>query len=98
MGANAIPTCGLSTYVLKLAPLMENHTCDQALALLREAREHETLKSIATGAGVPYQWLVRFARNEFEDPGSRKVEDVYRYLVARKTLERTKNGAAARAN
>jgi hypothetical protein len=70
---------------------METHTCDAALELLREARErNETIKSIADGSGVPYQWLVRFARGEFEDPGSRKVEDVYRYLMACKTLERTR--------
>jgi hypothetical protein len=68
---------------------MENHTCDAALALLKEARGRgEKLKAIATDAGVPYQWLVRFARGDFEDPGSRKVEDVYRYLSARKTLEK----------
>lgn len=67
---------------------MENHTCDAALALLREAKaRHVKLKAIASGAGVPYQWLVRFARGEFDDPGSRKVEDVYRYLSARKTLD-----------
>lgn len=68
---------------------MENHTCDEALSLLGDAkRRGETLKSISTGAGVPYQWLVRFARGEFEDPGSRKVEDVYRYLNAKQTLSR----------
>lgn len=68
---------------------MENHTCDAALELLAEAKARgEKLKAIASAAGVPYQWLVRFARQEFEDPGSRKVEDVYRYLSARKTLER----------
>ena len=60
---------------------MEHHTCDEALELLTEARSRKrTLKSIAKGAGVPYQWLVRFARREFEDPGSRKVENVYRFL------------------
>lgn len=70
---------------------MENHTCDAALALLKEAKKRgdTSLKSIARGAHVPYQWLVRFARGEFEDPGSRKVEDVYRYLSAKKTLTRS---------
>jgi hypothetical protein len=68
---------------------MENHTCDEALALLKDAKDRgEKLKPIAAGAGVPYQWLVRFARGEFEDPGSRKVEDVYRYLNAKRTLAR----------
>lgn len=67
---------------------MENHTCDAALELLREAKARgEKLKAISKGARVPYQWLVRFARKDFDDPGSRKVEDVYRYLSARKTLE-----------
>jgi hypothetical protein len=74
---------------LKSSMLMENHTCDQALLLLKDAKKKgEKLKAIATGAGVPYQWLVRFARGDFEDPGSRKVEDVYRYLDARQTLAR----------
>lgn len=69
--------------------LMENHTCDQALSLLKDARASgEKIKAIAAGAGVPYQWLVRFARGDFEDPGSRKVEDVYRYLNAKRTLAR----------
>lgn len=69
--------------------LMENHTCDQALVLLKDARNRgEKLKAIAAGAQVPYQWLVRFARGDFEDPGSRKVEDVYRYLNAKLTLAR----------
>jgi hypothetical protein len=81
----------LSTYVLKLYQLMENHTCDEALRLLDEAKKRESLKSIATAARVPYQWLVRFARRDFDDPGSRKVEDVYRYLSARQTLERSRN-------
>lgn len=72
--------------MLKLSA-MDHHTCDQALSLLKDARKRgETLKAISTQSGVPYQWLVRFARGEFEDPGSRKVEDVYRYLSARKTL------------
>jgi hypothetical protein len=67
---------------------MESHTCDAALALLAEAKARgEKLKAISKGARVPYQWLVRFARKDFDDPGSRKVEDVYRYLSARKTLE-----------
>lgn len=77
---------------------MENHTCDVALQLLREAKDRrEKLKAIARGAGVPYPWLVRFARGEFEDPGSRKVEDVYRYLTAKRTLARA-NEHEARAN
>lgn len=81
---------------------MENHTCDAALALLAEGKDRKgrrkvPLRAIASGAGVPYQWLVRFARGDFEDPGSRKVEDVYRYLSARKTLERN-NGSEARVS
>lgn len=75
--------------MLKLKTMNE-HTCDMALALLAEARERgESLKVISAGAGVPYFWLVRFARRDFEDPGSRKVEDVYRYLAAKKTLARS---------
>lgn len=67
---------------------MENHTCDAALQLVREAKSrNESLREISRASGVPYPWLVRFARGEFEDPGSRKVEDLYRYLNARKTLE-----------
>ena len=78
---------------------MENHTCDAALQLLKEARERgEKLKAISQGAGVPYQWLVRFARHEFEDPGSRKVEDVYRYLNAKQTLERRRAPCEPLAN
>lgn len=67
---------------------MEDHTCDLALSLLKDARQRESLKNISKAAGVPYQWLVRFARGEFEDPGSRKVEDVFRYLNAKRTIER----------
>ena len=75
--------------MLNSGRLMENHTCDEALSLLKEARKRgEKLKAISRGSGVPYQWLVRFARGEFEDPGSRKVEDVYRYLSAKRLLAR----------
>lgn len=78
---------------------MENHTCDAALQLLKESRRRgEKLKAISLGAGVPYQWLVRFARGEFEDPGSRKVEDVYRYLNAKRVLANSHRGAEARAD
>lgn len=79
---------------------MENHTCDAALALLKDARKRgERLKAISVGADVPYSWLIRFARGDFEDPGSRKVEDVYRYLHAKQLLSRRprseSKGAAA---
>lgn len=78
---------------LNLTP-MDDHTCDLALSLLKDARKRgEKLKAIARDADVPYPWLVRFARGEFEDPGSRKVENVYRYLNARRVLNL--NGASA---
>lgn len=82
--------------MLNFITLMENHICDEALALLKAAKGRgERLKAISVGAGVPYQWLVRFARGDFDDPGSRKVEDVYRYLHAKKTLDRTQAEARA---
>lgn len=79
---------------------MEDHTCDAALRLLKDAKTRgDKLRPIAEGAGVPYSWLVRFARGDFEDAGSRRVEDVYRYLSAKRHLERQKKVSreAARA-
>jgi hypothetical protein len=67
---------------------MERTTCDEALTLLTEARAADIkLKAIALAAGVPYSWLVRFARGDFDDPGSRKVERIHRYLSARKLID-----------
>jgi hypothetical protein len=75
---------------------MDDHTCDTALEMLKEARRRgEKLKASSVGSGVPYQWLVRFARGEFEDPGSRKVESVYRYLSAKRLLRMSDEARAS---
>lgn len=47
---------------------------------------------------MPYSWLVRFARGDFYDAASRRVEKLHRYLSARRLLEeangKRRNGSA----
>jgi len=41
------------------------------------------LRVVAEEAGVDYSWLSKFSRGVFPDPSARRVERVYRALVAR---------------
>lgn len=71
------------------------HTADLAIELLKAAKKRgESLRSIATAANVPYSWLVRWFRGDFEDPGSRRVEDVYRYLHAKSVMDQSRQKKA----
>jgi hypothetical protein len=77
---------------------MDDHTCDTVKRFLQEAKARgERLRPIAEGAGVPYSWLVRFARGDFEDAASRRVENLYRFLNARHVIAKA-NGKANKRN
>lgn len=40
-----------------------------------------TLRRIAEGAGVDYEWLAKFSQNRINDPGVQKVEAVHKFLL-----------------
>ncbi|BES72201.1 hypothetical protein RE428_32190 [Marinobacter nanhaiticus D15-8W] len=44
-------------------------------------------RAIAEEAGVDYSWLSKFSRSVFPDPSGRRVERVYRALLARRLVE-----------
>ncbi len=53
-------------------------TADIAHKLLLQ--DKRTLEVIALEADVGFHWLGKFKQGKYEDPGSRKVEKLYRYL------------------
>ena len=60
---------------------------------LVRARGEMTLQQVADGSAVDFEWLSKFAREEIDDPGVRKVQRVHDFLV------RKRNGASrARAS
>lgn len=52
---------------------------DKTRELVRN-REGLTLRQIAEGADVDFEWLSKFARGEINDPGVRKVQAVHDFL------------------
>lgn len=53
---------------------------DDTYSLLDEARERQTLRQIATGAGVNYHWLAKFTQRAYTDPSVVKVQKLYGWL------------------
>jgi hypothetical protein len=45
--------------------------------------DESTLKyrEIAAGSGVGFNWLIKFSRREIEEPGVKKVQAVYDFLL-----------------
>lgn len=58
---------------------MDTQTWLEATKMRLKLREG-TLREVAAGAGVDYEWLAKFSQGVIVDPGVTKVEKVYRYL------------------
>jgi hypothetical protein len=49
---------------------------------LIDARE-ESLREVAKGAQVGYEWLSKFAHHRIQDPSIRRVQSVHDYLAGK---------------
>lgn len=65
---------------------------------LVRARGDMTLREVAEGSDVDFEWLSKFAREEISDPGVRKVQRVHDFLLPRVVLPRKRAGSRARVN
>lgn len=63
---------------------------EKTKALLQ--RRKCSLEQIAKESGIGYSWLTKFSSGEIPDPGIKRVEDLYRYLVASKPRKSQKLG------
>ncbi len=50
------------------------------ITLLRLKNRQESLRAVASGAGVEFEWLAKFGQGRIADPGVRKVQKVHDYL------------------
>jgi hypothetical protein len=64
--------------------------------ILLQQRGGLTLREIAAGAGVGYEWLRKLAYNGVDDPGVARVERVHRYLTEYQIARRFQSKDAAR--
>jgi hypothetical protein len=64
---------------------------------LLEQRGELTLREIAAGAEVGYEWLRKLAYNGVSNPGVTQVERVHRYLTDYQTARRFQSAQDSRA-
>jgi hypothetical protein len=57
-----------------------------------------TLRELAEGAGVDFEWLSKFSRGEITDPGVSKVQRVHDFLVPLIPMPRKRAAERARAS
>lgn len=53
---------------------------DQTLELLANRPKDLTLRQIAEGAKVDFEWLSKFSRELIDDPGVKKVQAVHDFM------------------
>lgn len=58
---------------------MSTQLLDTTLELVR-LRGEMTLRQVADGAEVDFEWLSKFSRGEITDPGVQKVQRVHDFL------------------
>lgn len=51
------------------------------------ANRDESLRQIAAGAGVKYDWLSKFWNRKISDPGYIRLKRVHDYLLSRQSKE-----------
>lgn len=72
---------------------MNTQLLDTAIELVR-ARGEMTLRQVADGAGVDFEWLSKFSRGEIADPGVQKVQRVHDFLFPLIELPRKRRSRA----
>lgn len=54
---------------------------DHTYRLLADRREHMTLREIADGSGLGYDWLSKFANRAIPNPGVINVQTLHDFLA-----------------
>lgn len=62
---------------------------------LLEQRGDLTVRQVATGAGVGYEWLRKFLYEGFDDPSVVRIERLYRFLSDYQAAKRFERRADA---
>lgn len=57
-----------------------------------------SLREVAKGAGVGYEWLRKFAYDLIEEPSANRIERLHNYLADYQAAQRFKRDAETRAS